>query len=130
MGIGGRNINEHLEKLAMQRMTDIFHQNAFADINRNESKLRTYAKIKKTQGLEGYLNKVTNVGNRIHLSKMRLSNHVLNIEKGRHNGLAIFERECKLCPGNIVEDEMHFLLSCKTLNILREKLIAEIHNFS
>ena len=78
--------------------------------------------------MEGYLNKVTNVGNRIHLSKMRLSNHVLNIEKGRHNGLKIFERECKLCPGNIVEDEMHFLLSCKTLNTLREKLIAETRN--
>ena len=52
MGIGGRNINEHVDKLAMQRMTDIFHQNAFAEINRNESKLRTYAKIKKEPGLE------------------------------------------------------------------------------
>ena len=65
MGIGERNIDEHLDKLSMQRMTDIFHQNAFAEINRNESKLRTYAKIKKKQGLDANLNTVTNVQKRI-----------------------------------------------------------------
>ena len=126
MGIGGRNINESVDKLAMQRMTDIFHQNAFAEINRNESKLRTYAKIKKVQGIESYLNTVTNVEKRIHLCKIRLSNHELNIEKGRHRGLEVFERECPLCPGNIVEDEIHFLLSCSTFSILREELFTEI----
>ena len=126
MGIGGRNINETTDKLAIQRMIDMFHQNAFAEINRNESKLRTYAKIKKEPGLESYLRVVTNVEKRIHLCKIRLSNHDLNIEKGRHQGLKVYERECQLCPGHIVEDEIHFLLSCKFFNILREELFTEI----
>ena len=91
IGIGGRNINEHVDKLAMQRMTDIFHQNAFVKINRINSKLRTYAKIKKEPGLESYLSTVTNVDKRIHRSKIRLSNHDLNIEKGRHHGLEVYD---------------------------------------
>ena len=106
-------------------MTDIFHQNAFAEINRNDSKLRTYAKIKKEQGLESYLNVVTNIEKRIHLCKIRLSNHELNIEKGRHQGLEVYQRECPLCPGHLVEDEIHFLLFCKTFSIFREKLFDE-----
>ena len=125
MGIGGRNINESVDRLAMQRMTDTFHQNAFAEINKNGSKLRTYAKIKKEQGLESYLNTVTNVEKRIHLCKIRLSNHELNIEKGRHRGLEVFERECPLCPGHLVENEIHFLLSCSTFSTLREELFTE-----
>ena len=122
IGIGGRNINEHVDKLAMQRMTDIFHQNAFAKINRNNSKLRTYAKIKKEPGLESYLSTVTNVDKRNHLSKVRLSNHGLNIEKRR---LEVYRRECQLCPGHLVEDETHFLLSCTTFSSLREELFTE-----
>ena len=125
IGIGGRNINEHVDKLAMQRMTDIFHQNAFAKINRNNSKLRTYAKIKKEPGLESYLSTVINVDKRIHLSKTRLSSHDLNIEKGRHYGLEVYQRECQFCPGHLVEDETHFLLSCTTFSSLREELFTE-----
>ena len=117
MGIGGRDINENVDRAAMQRMTDIFHQNAFAEINRNDSKLRTYAKIKKEQGLESYLNAVTNIEKRTHLCKIRLYNHDLNIEKGRHRGLDVYQRECQLCPGQLVEDEIHFLLFCKTFSI-------------
>ena len=59
----------------MKRMSDIFHQEAFAEINRDGSKLRTYAKIKQEHGIENYLNTITNVERRIHLCKTRLSNH-------------------------------------------------------
>ena len=131
MGIGGRDLNENVDRVAMQRMTDIFHQNAFAEINRNDSKLRTYAKIKKQQGLESYLNAVTNIEKRTHLCKIRLSNHELNIEKGRHRGLDVYQRECQLCPGHFVdEDEIHFLLFCKTFSIFRDKLFDESMNIS
>ena len=47
MGIGGGNTNQFIDKTALQRMTDILHQEAFADINREGSKLRRYAKIKQ-----------------------------------------------------------------------------------
>ena len=34
-------------KIFLQRVTDIFHQNAFADMGREDSKLRTYSRLKK-----------------------------------------------------------------------------------
>jgi hypothetical protein len=46
---------------------------------------------------------------RILLSKLRISNHNLEIERGRHRGLQARERICKLCLKE-VEDEIHFLL--------------------
>jgi hypothetical protein len=49
---------------------------------------------------------------RILLSKLRISNHNLEIERGRHRGLQAKERICKLCLKE-VEDEIHFLLKCE-----------------
>ena len=125
IGIGGANLSEFVDKSAMQRMMDIFHQEAFADINREGSKLRTFAKLKQEQGIEKYLNSISNVKGRIHLSKIRLSNHDLMIEKGWHQGQQINQRNCPFCPENLLEDESHFLLTCKTFTLLRDKLFSE-----
>ena len=130
MGIGGGDINEFVDKTAMQRMTDILHQEAFAEINRDGSKLRTYAKLKQEPGIETYLNTITNVDRRIHLCKIRLSNHELMIEKGRHQGLEIKDRNCPFCPENLLEDELHFLLTCDTYSLLSEELFAETEHLS
>jgi hypothetical protein len=46
---------------------------------------------------------------RILLSKLRINNHNLEIERGRHRGLQPKERICKFCSKE-VEDEIHFLL--------------------
>ena len=58
MGIGAGNKNEFVDKTALQRMTDIFHQEASDKINSEGRKLRTYAKMKQEQGIENYLNTV------------------------------------------------------------------------
>ena len=129
MGIGGEHTNKFVDKSAFQRMTDIFHQEAFAEINRDKSKLRTYAKIKQEQGMENYLNIVRNVDRRTHLSKLRLSNHDLMIEKGRHQGLEINQRKCPFCPTNTLEDESHFLLSCKVFTFLRDILLGKRYKY-
>ena len=127
MGVGVGNIsNETVNKLAGQRMNDIFHQESFAEIKREGSKLRTYAKIKYEQGMETYLKQVSNVGRRIYLCKMRLSNHKLMIEKGRHTGLNIHDRNCPLCIEKIVEDEYHFILICPIYSVLRNELLAKV----
>ena len=110
----------------MVRMTDIFHQEAFAEINREGSKLRTYAKVKQEQGIENYLNSISNIESRITLSKIRLSNHDLMIEKGRHLVLDEYQRVCPFCPGYLVEDETHFLLTCNTFSSLRDELISGV----
>ena len=107
-----------------KRLVDIFHQNAFTEINKESSKLRTYSTVKKEAGEEPYLRFVKNVKDRISMSKFRLSNHKLMIEKGRHLNIAKPDRKCPFCPN--VEDEAHFLLHCQTFSVLRENLVNTV----
>ena len=115
-----------IENIFFQRVVDIFHQNAFAEIRKNDSKLRTYSIIKKEIGLEKYLSQITAIHNRIALTKFRLSNHSLMIEKGRHLRINKNKRFCSFCPHEI-EDELHFLLSCETFKLHRRKLFENVN---
>ena len=85
---------------------DIFHQKSLAQIGKPDSKLRTYALIKQTIGREDYLTEIKNTKRRQKLTKLRLSNHQLMIETGRHKKLPKDERICQLCHYG-VEDEIH-----------------------
>ena len=115
----------HLE--VFKRMQDIFHQNAFTDINRDDSKLRTYKLVKETIGLEYYLCSETkiNIKDRIAFTKLRLSNHNLMIERGRHIKLDKNHRFCPFCPTEI-EDEIHFMMTCKCHEIYRNELFKQV----
>jgi hypothetical protein len=64
---------------------------------------------------------------RILLSKLRISNHNLEIERGRHRGLQAKEGICKLCLKD-VEDEIHLLLKCEALQNVRTPFIDLINN--
>ena len=55
---------------------------------------------------------------RILISKMRLSDHNLLIEKGRHLKIPRDQRLCTTCK--IVDNEQHFILHCKNNSIPRE----------
>ena len=48
IGIGTQSRNIH--KTSYKRMWDIFHQEAFLEISKDTSKLRTYGKTKQEQG--------------------------------------------------------------------------------
>ena len=119
---GGNVIHEK----AFLRMKDIFHQEAFATINKESSKLRSYKLIKDKIGLETYLTTVINTNNRKMFSKFRLSNHNLMIEKGRHLKIDKNLRFCPFCP-NHIEDEMHFLLECACYTTHRRVLFDSIN---
>ena len=54
------------------------------------------------------------------ISKIRCSNHVLEIEKGRHTKTPREGRLCKICENGEIEDEGHFLLNCVVYQTLRE----------
>ena len=118
--------------IALQRLSDIFHQNSFAKINDEVSKLRTYGTIKSKIGYEEYLSDIHNIQDRIAYTKLRLSNHRLMIETGRHSKNPKHLRFCPFCP-SFVEDEMHFLLDCKTFqshrNMLFDTISEEVENF-
>ena len=111
-----------------QREKDIFHQGAFLEINRENSKLKTYCIVKHTIGSEEYFNFIENTKERIAFTKFRLSNHRLMIEKGRHQKIERQLRLCPFCPFE-VEDEHHFLLKCPIYKPLRENLFEDILNF-
>ena len=51
------------------------------------------------------------------------------IEKGRHRNLDKWERFCPFCP-TLIENEIHFLLYCKTFRCLREELFTKICTYS
>ena len=101
---------------------DIYHQEAFGQINTPESKLRTYALIKTTIGRESYLTDIKNTKQRQKLAKFRLSNHRLMIESGRHMKLPKNERMCPVCSEGI-EDEVHFLVNCNFYEEIRKPLL-------
>ena len=118
MGINTRII----PGIVSQRLTDIFHQEAFSTISNETSKLRTYSMVKSMIGFENFLNNITNLNHRKSLSKLRLSSHKLMIEIGRHKRIVAKERFCPFCI-NVVEDEIHFVTKCKTYDTLRTPLI-------
>ena len=105
----------------------MFYQESFADIRRDDSKLRTYGLLKTEPGYEFYLSNIQSIKDRTALSKFRLSNHVLQIEKGRHKNVDKQERFCPFCP-DVVEDEKHFFLGCKTYRYIRTEFFKDEAN--
>ena len=90
------------------------------------NKLRTYRTFKNIYQQEPYLN-IGTQEQRKFFAKFRLSDHNLNIEKGRYFNLNIEDRKCSLCNTS-VEDEKHFLLECKNLENVRKQFLDSINN--
>jgi hypothetical protein len=122
-------------KKIYEKLVDIFHRESFETIQSDDSKLRTYSLFKKKKGFEPYLSEIKNLSLRTKTTKLRLSNHKLMIEVGRHQGINKNNRFCPFCPGH-VEDENHFLFICPTYKLQRDIFFAPMlirypnfHNF-
>ena len=87
-------------------------------------KLRNYIRFKKSFQFEPYLQLPKFI--RRDFTKLRISNHCLNIEKGRWSQTPLDQRFCTRCHQNIIDDECHFLLECVALNIPREKYFDKL----
>ena len=115
-----------IDDKAFQRMCDIFHQDVFAEKTEGKRQIKNiYRDIKKQQqDLKATCAHKNNTRVRIHFSKLRLSNHQLMIEKGRH----------LLLEKHKAEDESHCLVECKFFTNNRNELFTavsrEIRNFS
>ena len=114
-------------KRLFQQLIDNFNGKSFEDIKDDSSKLRTYALFKTETGMEDYLQWIKNFRIRSQVTKLRLSNHHLAIETGRHKLPKVprEERFCVFCP-NHVEDEYHFLFKCSALDQLRRRLLDPV----
>ena len=119
------NKTPFIHKRLFRVLSDTFHQEAFHSITTITSKLRTYGILKTTIGLENYLIQIRNPEVRRSVSKFRLSNHSLNIEKGRHNGVPKEFRFCPFCPEK-VETEIHFLIECPLYQTMRDQMLMTI----
>ena len=124
-GIGIGISENRLCPKAFIRMKDIFYQESFSFINREDSKLRTYGKVKTNIGIEKYLLSNLKIDERTCITKLRLSNHDLMIEKGRHQNIHKSQRFCPFCP-NQIETEEHFLLQRRQYTVFRNDLFLKI----
>ena len=70
--------------------------------------------------MENYLNLPT-FKERKYISKLRCSDHGLEVEKGRHQKIPREERKCKLCYINNIETEEHFIFHCNTYDTIKAK---------
>ena len=91
--------------------------------------------LKQRFGKEDHLSDTTNRCHRIAFTKIRISNHRLDIETGRFNKITRSERLCQFCKNeNIsdIENEKHVLFRCIKFNNIRNKLLASLkkHCFS
>ena len=95
----------YIHKILHKKQCEKFHEDTFQAIAGPDNKLRTYALIKTEIGCEKYLDEIKNVTTRQALTKFRLSNSLLNIEKLRHAKpkKPREERLCPFCP-TVVED--------------------------
>ena len=94
----------------------------------NEGKFNTYSSFKDKFVYENYLEDVTNFNHRRALTKLRISNHCLNIEVGRYKKPPIprEERLCTFCLANNIKslhNEAHFILICPAHDDIRSKTI-------
>ena len=69
--------------------------------------------------MEEYLSLIDNPTIRRTFSQYRVSNHKLQIERGRYENVSREQRFCKLCNNGEVENEYHLALSCPKYEELR-----------
>ena len=93
------------------------------------SKGSTYFILKKTITYEPYLSLIRYRKHRVSYTKLRLSDHPLMIEAGRHFKFKIQQEEriCPLCK-NGVEDEIHSIMKCTQFEELRAKVLQLVEN--
>jgi hypothetical protein len=95
----------------------------------SSKKLRCYCSFKTNFGFERYLSHVKKFEHRKNITRLRISPHRLQIERGRYQGIHKEERQCLRCDSSDIDDEKHFLFSCSHLNEEREKIYDD-NNFS
>ena len=115
------NENQFLNEFK-ERIKDMYLQDWSSQVQLT-SENRLYKNIKTNFKLEPYLN-LNNRALRVSLSKIRLSSHIFNIERGRWGPVRqeVNERKCTVCRHEI-ENEFHCLIRCPRFNNERKGLL-------
>ena len=117
-------ITEH-SKSNIKKILEANYQLSWKSRIKNCSKALTYGSYKNRINLEAYLSLITNRADRRIMSKLRLSDHCLTIERGRHCKPPI-ERDKRFCLSckDKIEDETHFILEC---DMFKEERVTFLH---
>ena len=118
-----QDVGSHKLFLSMfkRRVKDIYLQDWWAKILETSTG-RLYQHIKEGFRYEPYLDLLSKA-TRIATTRIRLSSHNFNIERGRWARLNRGDRRCTLC--NVIECEYHVLVSCpRFVNERRGRLPA------
>lgn len=113
-------------KLSLDNYFNTCFSDALKDHNQSNNKMRTFRLFKSDIKYEPYLSLCKNAGFRKYFSKLRLSDHRLGIETGRHKRppIPVNERLCCVCQ--TVEDEIHFVMRCTHFSISRNNLFKHV----
>ena len=112
-----------LKKVVQQTLKDQFIQK-WRQVVQTSSKCVLYQSYKDNFEFESYLC-MSPPQYRIALSKLRMSNHKLSIERGRYRNVPRHQRLCDFCESERLGDEYHFLLECSKFQDLREQYIPK-----
>ena len=95
-----------------------------------QSKLTFYHASKASFGKEPYLDSISNAEHRYQTTRLRISAHDLEIERGRYCNTPREDRICKWClltmDNSFIEDEAHMLHYCDLYADAREKMIRAL----
>lgn len=120
-----------LTKIIIKSLTSDFEK-LWNSVKSSSTKLSFYHKMKQSFSREEYLDLVKKFKARSCLTKLRISAHELEIEKGRYCNTARDERTCKWCKLTLgidaIEDEEHFLAKCDLNSQLRENFLSRIQS--
>ena len=108
-------INPYVNLYEMEDIRSVTNQlfaNEWKEKLENSTKCDTYRQFKDTMKIDHYLHH-RNRKERVAMTKLRVSDHKLMIEHGRHvrPRTPREERTCHMC-NNLVEDETHFFTDC------------------
>ncbi|KAJ9526074.1 hypothetical protein QJQ45_009523 [Haematococcus lacustris] len=67
------------------------------------------------------LNRQLSTEVRTSLTRFRLGNSGLGVEKARFEGVAFIDRTCTRCTEGVVDDAMHFIFECTATSSIREQ---------
>ena len=105
-----------------QRLQDQYTQSWQSELSNTTGKLRLYKLFKRNLAPEAYLTLPSYL--RIPICKLRVSAHALRIETGRYampSPIPADQRTCWVCNNTEIEDEPHFMFSCKLYEELPER---------
>ena len=115
--------------LIHQRLASTYSK-AWRNTITTSRKLEFYKNFDRENGVQSYLANVTNFTHRAALAKLRMSSHSLNIEVGRHQGIARENRICSyfnITMGiSTTETELHVIDTCDLYYPERQSLLADL----